>query len=215
MRAEGILYLDLIRHELKFHLEKEQILAEYATHIEELSQEFEQEMNQAESPSFKEWLVERLGTPQEISQIWKDELSVTPRKTQWLFIAVNFSFFICGVGLTLIYKQFDWVWAKSLWGILTSVPALLMGLYMVFWSILGYEIGKAFGHGGRRLLFKTFWIALIPNFILMYLTVFHVIPFNWFEPLLNTAFIMACIASTVCLYPICWMGYRWGKKGSV
>ena len=215
MRSEGVQYLVAIKQELKLHPERDQILAEYATHIEELSLEFDQELNQEVPSLFYEWLVERLGTPQEISQIWKDELSVTPEKTQWLFIAINFSFFICGIGLTLIYKQFDWVWAKYLWSSLTSVPVLLMGLYMVFWSILGYEIGKAFGHGGKRLLFKTFWIALIPNFILMYLTVFHVIPFNWFEPLLNTAFIIACIVGTICLYPICWMGYRWGKKGSV
>lgn len=215
MRSEGDRYLDIIRQELKCHPEKDQILAEYAAHIDELLQEYELEMNQAAFSSFYEWLVERLGTPQEISQIWKEELSVTPEKTQWLFIAINFSFFICGISLTLIYRQFDWIWVKSLWSILTSIPALIMGLYMVFWSILGYEIGRAFGHGGKRLLFKTFWIALIPNFALMYLTVFHVIPFTWFEPLLNTAFIIACIAGTVCLYPICLMGYRWGKKGSV
>lgn len=82
----------------------------------------------------------------------------------------------------------------------------------VFWALLGYEIGKGFGHNGRVLLNKTFLLSLIPNLILMVLTVFQIIPHSWFAPLLTKTFIIACIIFTIILYPISWIGYRWGEK---
>jgi hypothetical protein len=95
------------------------------------------------------------------------------------------------------------------------MPTLIALLYLFFWALLGYEIGRGFGHGGRTLLKKTFLLSLIPNILLMVLTVFEIIPHSWFAPLLTKTFIIACILFTIILYPISVIGYRWGKKASI
>ncbi|MCM2533169.1 hypothetical protein NDK43_13145 [Neobacillus pocheonensis] len=104
---------------------------------------------------------------------------------------------------------------NGIWSHLTSIPTLIALLYLFFWALLGYEIGKGFGHSGRRLLKKTFLLSLIPNILLMVLTVLRIIPHAWFDPLLTDQFVIACIIFTIILYPISWLGYRWGKKASI
>ena len=58
----------------------------------------------------------RFGTPEEIAAMWKEELSVTPSKMKWLFIAVNILFFGGGSVLTLAHNLFDWSWLTSFMG---------------------------------------------------------------------------------------------------
>ncbi|MFZ3578358.1 hypothetical protein [Virgibacillus sp. DJP39] len=90
-----------------------------------------------------------------------------------------------------------------------------MFAYILFWSLIGYEIGREFGHGGHKLLRKTFVISIVPNLVLMYLTIFKLIPLEWFQPLLSVPFIAACVITTGFLYPVSWIGYQWGRKASV
>ena len=116
---------------------------------------------------------------------------------------------------TLAHNLLDWNWISRLWNQLTSIPILIALIYMCFWVLLGYEIGKGFGYKGKKLLKRTFLLALIPNLILMILTVFNIIPHEWFSPLLTETFIGLCIFLTILLYPLCVISYRWGKKASV
>jgi len=157
----------------------------------------------------------RFGTPEEIAVIWREELSVTPSNMKWLFIAINILFFGGGAVLTLAHNLFDWNWLKNIWNQLTSIPILIAIIYMFFWALLGYEIGKGFGHKGKKVLKGTFIMALLPNLTLMALTVFRIIPREWFDPLLTETFIGLCILLTLLLYPICILSYRWGKKASL
>ena len=136
-------------------------------------------------------------------------------KTQWVFILANLIFFVGGTILTLVHNLFDFPFIDMAWKSLTSIPAVIILLYLFFWALLGYEIGKGFGHKGRRLMKKTFILSILPNIILMNLTLFKLIPHDWFQPLLSPAFIFICILFTALLYPICWVGYRWGKKASI
>jgi hypothetical protein len=194
------------------HQDKESILLEYETHIDEIlleSSDFSTE------EQVMDRLVSRLGSPLEIAAMWKEELSVTPSNMKWLFILLNIVFFGGGSILTLAHNLYEWSWLTALWGHLTSVPTLIAFLYMFFWALLGYEIGKGFGHGGRRLLRKTFLLSLIPNLLLMILIVFEIIPHSWFAPLLTKTFIIACIIFTIILYPVSLLGYRWGRKASI
>lgn len=202
---------ELARH-LGNHPEKESILMEYDTHLDELLISF---YGQIEESEIREQVYSRFGTPGEIAAVWKEELSVTPSNMKWLFIAVNILFFGGGGALTLAHNLFDWRWLTSLWAQLTSIPILIALIYMFFWALLGYEIGKAFGHKGKRLLRNTFLLALIPNLSLMILTVFKIIPHEWFRPLLTETFIMLCILFTILLYPVCLISYKWGKKASI
>ncbi|MRG87298.1 HAAS signaling domain-containing protein [Salinibacillus xinjiangensis] len=198
-------YLKQLSKQLGTHPEKKQIINEYDVHISEM-------MHEITTEEYMKVVVDRLGTPEEIADIWKEELSVTPNKTKWLFVLVNIVLFTSGAILTAVYNVFEWNMVEMVWSHLTDIPALIMMIYMLFWALLGYEIGKEFGHGGRTLLKKTFILSLIPNLTLMSLTVFQLIPYEWFQPLLNTKFIIACIVATGFLYPICLVGYKWGKK---
>ncbi|MGG0717909.1 hypothetical protein ABE096_10025 [Robertmurraya massiliosenegalensis] len=197
---------------LEYHDEKEEILQEYDAHLEELLVSLEHLKTEEE---IRAAFYSRFGEPKEIAEVWKEELSVTPSNMKWLFIAVNILLFGGGALLTLVHNLFHWEWLTLLWTQLTSFPVLIALIYMFFWALLGYEIGKGFGHKGRKLMKRTFLLALIPNVTLMILTVFRIIPHEWFSPLLTKTFIMLCIILTILLYPVCLFSYRWGKKASV
>jgi hypothetical protein len=194
------------------HPDKKTILTEYDAHLDELLAE----LNQFEDEEvIRSQVHSRFGNPEEIAAMWKEELSVTPSNMKWLFIAVNTLFFAGGGALTLAHNLLNWNWLTSLWFKLTSFPIIIALVYMIFWALLGYEIGKGFGHKGKSLMTRTFILALIPNITLMVLTVSHIIPHEWFFPLLQETFIGLCILLTILLYPVCLISYRWGKKASV
>jgi hypothetical protein len=205
-------FLEALAKGIGNHLDKEEILREYASHIDEiLIESFE-----CHNPEkVYELIVFRLGSPEEISQLWREEFSVTPSNMKWLFILLNVLFFGGGSILTLAHNIYQWEWVSVIWNHLTAMPTLIAFLYTFFWALLGYEIGKGFGHKGRVLLNKTFLLSLIPNLLLMVLTVFQIIPHSWFAPLLTKTFIIACIIFTIFLYPVSLMGYLWGRKASI
>ncbi|WHY79587.1 hypothetical protein QNH20_10790 [Neobacillus sp. WH10] len=205
-------FLEELAKGLGNHQDKEDILLEYESHIDEILIE---SFDCSTEDEMMKRIVSRLGSPKEIAELWKEELSVTPSNMKWLFILLNILFFGGGSLLTLAHNLFQWEWLAAIWGYLTAIPTLIAFLYMFFWALLGYEIGKGFGHKGRTLLKNTFLLSLIPNLILMFLTVFHIIPHSWFAPLLTKTFIIACIIFTIFLYPVSWIGYRWGRKGSI
>lgn len=205
-------FLEELGKRLGNHHDKKSILMEYEVHIEEIMIE-SQDCN--DENEMMERITSRLGSPEEISAMWKEELSVTPSNMKWLFIVMNILFFGGGSLLTFFHNVFQWNWLSVVWSHLTAIPTLIAFIYMFFWALLGYEIGKGFGHRGRSLLKKTFLLSLIPNLLLMVLTVFGIIPHSWFEPLLTKTFILACIIFTILLYPISWLGYRWGRKASI
>ncbi|WP_231514970.1 HAAS signaling domain-containing protein [Oceanobacillus salinisoli] len=192
------------------HPDKQAIMADYELHIYEILKE-----SSVENEDVYERLVERLGSPREIAGVWREETAATPRKTQWLFVICNSMIFIGGILLTVSYNVFKWDWAEQLWSALTDTTLLIMLIYTFFWGLLGYEIGKEFGHKGKRILQRTFLICIVPNLLLMYLTIFKLIPYNWFDPLLSVPFIITCIVFTGFLYPVSWIGYKWGKRISV
>jgi len=207
--ASGRFFIELDK-EIGNHPEKENILIEYEMHVHELLQDV-----QVDEEERYDFLVDRLGTPQELAEMWKQEIAITPKKTQWLFVLLNIAIFIGGILLTMSYNAFDWNWVEQLWVALMDARFLIILVYMLFWALLGYEIGKEFGHGGYKLLRKTFTLSIIPNILLMYLIVFKFIPQMWFGSFLNVRFMILCIICTALLYPISWIGFRWGRKSSV
>ena len=144
--------------------------------------------------------------------MWKEELSVTPSKMKWLFILVNILLFGGGAFLTLAHNLFDWSWLTSLWNQLTSIPILIALMYMFFWALLGYEIGRGFGYKGKKIMNRTFFLALIPNLILMILTVFQIIPHEWFDPLLTETFIGILYFFDDSIIPSLFYVLQMGKK---
>ncbi|MBU9720914.1 hypothetical protein KS407_05555 [Bacillus alkalicola] len=202
-------YIDTLKEELKTVPHADEILDEIDLHLDDVLEDILCNQNVTETEAMEK-LLERVGSPKELAAMYRQEFEVTPAKTQWTFISTNLIFFIIGIGLTIVYHLVPLTITNELWGFLTSIPTVIMVLYMVFWGLLGYEIGKEFGFGGRKLLYRTFYITLLPNLILMALVVFRVIPLGWFDPLLSQPFIIACILCTIILYPISYTGFRWG-----
>ncbi|WP_102275394.1 HAAS signaling domain-containing protein [Cytobacillus massiliigabonensis] len=205
-------FLEELAQKLIDHPDKESILNDYDVHLDDLLVTLYKVENESE---LRDQVYSRFGTPNEIAEMWKEELSVTPSKMKWLFVAVNICLFAGGAILTIAHNLLDWHWLSNLWTQLTSIPIVIALIYVFFWALLGYEIGRSFGHKGRKLMKGTFLVALLPNILLMILTVFNIIPHEWFSPLLTETFIVICILFTILLYPICLISYRWGKKASV
>lgn len=205
-------FLTELAQRLVEHPDKESILNDYDAHLDDLLVSLYKVENESE---LRQQVYSRFGSPKEIAEMWKEELSVTPSKMKWLFLAVNICLFTGGAILTIAHNLLDWRWLSNLWAQLTSFPIIIALIYLFFWALLGYEIGRGFGHKGRKLMKGTFLLALLPNILLMILTVFKIIPHKWFSPLLTETFIFFCILFTILLYPICLISYRWGKKASV
>lgn len=203
-------FIKELEKEIGDHPNKQNIIAEYELHVYELIKELPMD-----DKNVYDELIKRLGTPVEIAKIWKQETGITPKKTQWLFVLLNLSIFAGGAVLTISYNVFHWDWLERIWSGLTEVSLIMMLIYLLFWGLLGYEIGKEFGHRGYRLLQKTFIISVIPNIVLMYIVVFKLLPYEWFGSLLSVPFIVLCIIFTGILYPVSMIGYRWGKKVSI
>ncbi|MDG5470456.1 hypothetical protein P6709_01765 [Jeotgalibacillus sp. ET6] len=207
-------YLTKLDNELRRHPNRESILEEYEIHLEEMIAELQFTKDEIEEVSNRD-ITERLGDPQEIARLWLEEKSVTPDNMKWLFISYNILIFLGGGLLTLFYNMYEWSWVQNIWIILTSIPVFISVIYLFFWALLGYEIGKGFGYKGHSLLRKTFIFSLVPNITLMLLVVFEIIPQDWFAPLLSHEFILSCIAFTIILYPISYLSYKWGRRASV
>lgn len=207
-------YLNNLQRQLKDSKENRELLKEFDLLISEMLYDLEVTKGLGEADAMKQ-IVEKIGSPKDVATMYEQEMAITPAKTQWTFIVVNIAFFVSGMFLTLFYHILPIEAVDQLWLFLTSIPTVLILLYMVFWALLGYEMGKEFGPGGKRLLHKTFYIMLVPNITLMILVVFKLIPLHWFDPLLTKTFIIVCILSTILLYPISNAGFKWGVIRSI
>jgi len=210
MNEEQQRFIYELEKELEHQAEQQNIVAEYKAHIYDLV-----ENGEIKEENAYDELVKRLGSPREIAKVWKQETGSTPRKTQWLFVILNVVIFIGGTILTISYNVFEWHWLEHIWNGLMEIPFIIMTVYLLFWGLLGYEIGKEFGHRGLRLLKRTFLISIIPNLLLMYVIIFKIFPHEWFGSLLTYPFIIICIVFTLLLYPVSLIGYYWGRKVSI
>jgi hypothetical protein len=207
-------YLYAIQKTIGKHPEAGEILNELELHLNELLSHFVLSEGLNEKEAMKK-IIEQVGPPQQLAALYEQELRVTPSKTTWTFIAVNLFFFVAGVLLTVAYHIYPDSFVPRIWSFLTSIQSLLIILYMFFWAVLGYEIGKEFGISGKPLLRRTFYFSLVPNLTLMALVLFKIVPHYWFAPLLTPTFIGVCILCTILLFPISIAGFKWGISRSI
>src|SRR4051794_18459317 len=114
-------FLEELAKGLENHQDKENILSEYETHIDEIFFEVLGEKNEATM----ELLISRLGEPNEIAEMWREELSFTPSRMKWLFILLNIFLFAGGSLLTLVHNLYEWKWLSIIWNNLTSIPTMI------------------------------------------------------------------------------------------
>lgn len=198
-------FLKTLESALPNTLDKKSIIQEYGSHIEEKILEGIPEAT----------VIEQLGDPKLIAAAYKESTSVSRNFVQKNFAFCNTIFFVIGVLLTICYHFYEWPIFTSTWQMLSSIPFVIMICYTAFWVLLGFEVGKEYGLRGEKLLSRTVFISSIPNVLLMFLTLFEIIPVLWFSPILTPTFVIICVLMTFLLYPISKLGYHMGVSRSI
>lgn len=200
-------FLQDLEQSLPSSVNKTEVIKEYNLHIEEKL--FDQ-------PHLKiEDVLEQIGDPVEIAKQYEDSLLIAKGFVSRNFVFCNFMFFFIGGLLTVCYHIFEDSLFSNAWGLLAQIPLTIVIVYTMFWMVLGFEIGREYGLLGKELFSKTVFISLIPNVLLMMMTLFHFIPVQWFQPILTPAFIMLCVIMTCLIYPISKLFYYIGVYRSV
>ena len=200
-------FLRDLEQSLPSSVNKTEVITEYNLHIEEKL--FDQ-------PHLKiEDVLEQIGDPVEIAKQYEDSLPIAKGFVSRNFVFCNFMFFFIGGLLTVCYHVFEDSLFSDAWGLLAQIPLTIVIVYTMFWMVLGFEIGREYGLLGKELFSKTVFISLVPNVLLMMMTLFHFIPVQWFQPILTPAFIGICVIMTFLIYPISKVFYYIGVYRSV
>ncbi|XQY91355.1 HAAS signaling domain-containing protein [Metabacillus sp. HB246100] len=200
-------YLRDLERALPHSFSKHEILKEYEAHIEE---------KQADYPERTiEEILDAMGDPVEIAQQFEIGQPAQKSFVSKNFVFCNFMFFFIGGLLTFCYHLYEGSLFSEAWGILARVPLTIVVVYTLFWMLLGFEIGREYGALGKKIFSRTFFMCLLPNVLLMFMTLFELIPVQWFQPFLTPAFIYICVVMTFLLYPISKLFYYLGMYRSV
>lgn len=202
---------------------KENFLIELETHLphgvnkKDILREWEMHIYDAiiESGRSEEEIIADFGSPSDIA---KEYESNTPVQKNWIvpfYIGCNALFFIVGALITLAYHLTNHPVVETIWNTLIGYAPAIIGGYLLFWIFLGFEIGRTYGVRGSKLLSKTVFLSMLPNVLMMVLTLYKWIPTEVFEPLLTPVFVLVCVIFTFLLYPICRIAYRVGISRSL
>lgn len=200
-------YLQRLAQSLPITVNKEDIIREYDLHIED---------KLADQPHLAlEDVLEQLGDPVELAEQYEDGEPIAKGFVSNHFVFCNLLFFLIGGLLTVCYHLFEGSILSDAWGLLAQIPLTIVVVYTVFWMVLGFEIGREYGLVGKEVFSKTVFLCLVPNVLLMILTLFKCIPTEWFQPILTPAFIVICVIMTIMIYPISKVFYYLGVYRSV
>lgn len=198
-------YLQELKLALQNHPEMEDILNEISTHIEDGIKD--KMLIGVPEKAATEQVLHHMGNPLELGKSFMRPPS--SRKMIHL-ILLNWAFFVCGLFITISYHFSDFRIVNHTWTYLSHKSHSILLLYSMYWIYLGYTIGKQYGPSGKKMVNKTMIWASIPNMVLMFITLFNVIPSDIFSPLLNPVFIVFCVIATVLFYPLSKLAFKIG-----
>ncbi|MBM6619577.1 HAAS signaling domain-containing protein [Bacillus suaedaesalsae] len=199
-------FLKELKAHLPYNVDKQDIIREWEMHIYDASKE---------SECSEEEVIVSFGEPKEIAKAYGNN---TPVQKNWVvpfYIGCNALFYIVGSLVTLAYHTTEHPIVESIWNTLIGYAPAIIGGYLLFWIFLGFEIGRTYGVRGSRVLSKTVLFCMLPNVILMVLTLYKWIPIELFESLLSPMFVLVCVILNFLLYPICRIAYRVGISRSL
>ncbi|MFZ3589922.1 HAAS signaling domain-containing protein [Bacillus sp. DJP31] len=197
-------YLTQLERMLPSTINKKEVLQEWDIHFDDAMEEYSIET-----------VIGRLGKPVEIAAAYRESIPIHKNWIAPFYIGCNSLFFILGSLITIAYKMTDHPLAQTIWHSLVTVAPVIMGGYLLFWVYLGYEIGRTYGVKGYGLLTKTVLLTILPNILLMLLTLFNWIPAETFSPLLTPIFVFFCILFTFLVYPISRLAFKAGLSRSL
>lgn len=199
-------YLEKVKKALGDQPNASEICDEISSHIAEAANEkMLAGVNELEAHTA---VLDELGEPSELANCFC--LPSDKKQKTIYFILLNWCFFLGGILLTVGHHVLHHWGIHYLWMVLENLSLLLLLSYSVYWVYVGFYIGKQFGPNGKRVVNRTIFHALIPNFVLMMLVLFDLIPRSLFSTLLSPTFLIICVIATILFYPIGKIAYKFG-----
>lgn len=198
-------YIHQLKLLLEDHPDRDEIIHEIACHTDELLQECDLPEYEAIS------LVQRqIGTPEKLASQFRYVSSKEAWNVKKMFIIINALFFAVG-GLLAFGAKIS-VHLHTIWELLAQSCWIVLFVYSGYWVFIGFEIGKEYGAKGKGLLERTIRAAIIPNIILMLITLIGILPSELFQSFLSSSFLIGCLAATFFFFPISKVGYYMGVR---
>ena len=107
MNPEAERFLKELENALDHDSAREEIMAEYEMHVKEMLTDLEGTQDKV-----YEFLVDRLGSPEELADLWKNEKSVTPKNMQRLLCFLTSLYLLVGLYLpsrTIFWNGNGWM----------------------------------------------------------------------------------------------------------
>ncbi|HET7578826.1 MAG TPA: permease prefix domain 1-containing protein [Bacillales bacterium] len=208
MTPEKQRYLEELKKALGAEGQAEAVVKEINSHIEERMHD-RMVFGIKEEEALDEAL-QSLGSPRKLAKALMEGEASNRHTMRNVFIACNYLFFLGGTMLMIFSQILTLPIVHTVWESLTGVSGLILACYTGYWFYLGYEVGKQFGPNGKSLMNRTVLMSLIPNVLLMFLTLFRFIPQHLFNSMLTPEFVTVCVVATVFFYPISKAAYKIG-----
>lgn len=203
-------YLYTVMQLLPHGVNKEQVLLELRTHIEESVKEL-----RAKGFSERDAMLETfrlLGSPREIANQFAGIKHVTRFRLAVRLFGMNLLLFLLGSAIVIAQAYLSSPVKQQFWFLAQEHKYQILIVYSLLWLICGYVIGKLYGFSLRRWLGRVIHVPLSLNYVFMLLILFRFIPAEWFGGLLNTDFVIFSVIITVLLSVLSLVGYHVGAR---
>jgi hypothetical protein len=202
-------YLTTLSKHLKNHPQRDDIVQEYETFMEDKLFEYMQEGYSEQQAEAR--LIQEQPHPRTIASQFQNTKPPKLKQIMYFTLFINLLFFAIGGILTLGNHQYSNEALTVIWSTLTELHWYVLLLYSTFIVTLGFLLGKEYGAKFNAYIQRILIVTLTPNLVFMTGILYAWIPRAWFEPMLTPDFVISCVFITMLYYPLSKMAYRLGQ----